>query len=69
MAGEHDDAISRIHDLIAVRPFDPTFYVIQARERSAIISNILTFAVGIYVLSPWELVHGERQLQSRDSVI
>ena len=38
MAGEHNDALSRIDDLIAASPLDPTFYVVQARERCAIIS-------------------------------
>ena len=32
MAGEHEDAISRMDDLIAIRSSDPTFYVVQARE-------------------------------------
>ena len=37
MAGEHDDAMSRMDDLITVRFFDPTFYVVQEREQCAII--------------------------------
>ena len=31
MAGERNDAISRIDDLITVKPLDPTFHVVQAR--------------------------------------
>ena len=32
MAGEHDDAISLVDDLISGRPLDPASYVVQARE-------------------------------------
>ena len=31
MAGEHRDAISRADDLIATVPFNPIYYVVQAR--------------------------------------
>ena len=32
MAGEHDDAISRVDDLIDTVQFDSICYVVQARE-------------------------------------
>ena len=31
MAGEHDDAISRVDDLIDTVPFNSIFYVVQVR--------------------------------------
>ena len=31
MAGQHDDAISRIDDLIDMVPFDSIYYVVQVR--------------------------------------
>ena len=61
MAGEHDDAISRIDDLIDTVQFNPICYVVQARAYHAIIQRIplLTFLTGIYASSPWKLAHGE----------
>ena len=37
MAGEYEDALSRISDLIAVRSWDRTFYVVEVRECYTII--------------------------------
>ena len=61
MAGEHDDAISRVDDLIDTVPFDSIFYVAQARAYRATTQRIspLTFLTGIYASSPWKLTYGE----------
>ena len=42
MAGEHDDAISRVGDLIATLQLNSICYVVQAREQRATTTNITT---------------------------
>jgi hypothetical protein len=61
MAGEHDDAVSRVGDLIDTVPLDSIRYVVQARAQRATIRRIspLTFLTGVHVSSPWKLAHGD----------
>ncbi|KAF8546584.1 hypothetical protein OG21DRAFT_1491063 [Imleria badia] len=54
MAGEHDDAISRIDDLINTVHFNSICYVVQAR---------------VHVPSPWKLAHGEWRLRECDTIV
>ena len=61
MAGEHEDAMSRVDDLIAMVCNNSICYVIQAcawRNTTRYIPP-LTCSVGIYASSPRELAYGE----------
>jgi len=42
MAGEYDDAMSRVDDLIATLQLNSICYVVQAREQRATTTNITT---------------------------
>ena len=63
MAGEHDDAISRVDDLIDLVRFklDSTCHVVQARACRATTRRMspLTFLAGVHVSSPRKLAHRE----------
>jgi hypothetical protein len=72
MAGEHNDAISRVGDLIVANmPFNSICCVVQARASRATSCRIspLIFPAGIHVSSCWELAHGGQQLRGRDSIV
>ena len=60
MAGEHDDAISRVDDVIAMVRDNSICYVVQARAQRANTRRIppLTFLVGVYVSPHRKLAHG-----------
>ena len=62
MAGERDDALSCIDDLIAMVPFNAAYYVVQVHTRHVVKLQILIFVLGIYVSSPWKLTNEEQQL-------
>ena len=61
MAGEHEDAISRVDDIIDTVPFDSICHVVQVRAQHATTQRIslLIFLTGVHVSSPWNLAHGE----------
>ena len=61
MAGEHDDAISRVDDLIHEVPFVSICYVVQVCAESAIKSP-LTWLTGIHASSSWKIAYGEQRL-------
>ena len=70
MAGDYDDAISRVDDLIATLHLNSICYVVQARGQRATTRRIpLKFPSGIYVSSPWKLAHEEWQLQGCDTIV
>lgn len=62
MAGERDDALSRVDDLIAMVPSNAAYYVVQVRTRHVVKLQIPIFVLGIYVSSPWKLTNEEQQL-------
>ena len=70
MTGEHDDAISRVDDLIDTVPFNSICYVVQARAECATqIILPLTFLAGVHASSPWKLAHGESRLCGCDTIV
>ena len=62
MAEDHDNAISRVDDLIATLHLNSICYVVQAREHRAT-------TAAIYASSPWKLAREEGLVQyDRSSV-
>ena len=61
MAGEYDDAISRIDDLMRTVQLDSICYVVQAcaYHTTTQRTSPLTYLTGIYSSSPRKLAHGE----------
>lgn len=71
MAGEHDDALSRVGDLIATVQLNSICCIVQARtyRTAAWWISPLTFLTGIYVPSPWQHAYEEQQLWTCDKRI
>ena len=60
MAGEHEDAISRLDDLTDMVRFKSICYAVQACAQRTRGMSPLTFLTGTYAPSPWKITHGER---------
>ena len=60
MAGEHDDAISRIDDVISTVHFSSICYVVQARAFVTTRQALpLILSLGIYASPAWKFTYRE----------
>ena len=70
MAGEHDDAISRVDDLMDTVRLNSVCYVVQACIfHSPTLQVPLTLVAGIHASPRGELTHGELQLRGCYTII
>ena len=69
MAGECEDAVERVGNLIATVHWNSMYCVVQACSSHHTANTAADIPVGIHVFSPWRLAYGERQLQACDTFI